>query len=617
MHFFNKHSATDFMTGNLTSTLLDFIKKAIMASSRLIDSNAVILLFLISFSLVSFQDGLLDYPRNDHIGYLKHEIYFQHPAEWCEFSASYSRTRWLGKGDEYLFRPGHMVYLCVENVFFEKKPIVAGTISVVSAGIAAFILFLVCSVVLGSRAGGLLASLCWLIFFPGMDLILWRHISPYMLSLIFGFGGIYYFYSTTNHNAITKHALATILLLLASLFHEITVVALSIFIGVKFFLYITARFKPEHNIKFGKTLISILPALLAITLFTTLNIINFIKYGGSLFGPVDKFLDKGYLDFLLRSSHATAYLMGLSIFALLIPFDVSLAFNQREIIHWAFPAQGIYLFFLWFCTICAIAIMATGAYLLFKARNPHQPHRLVGFSLCFLISGFLGMGFLRGGLRGIDYLQAATYYFSFYAWCWIIVLAFMLRWALDNKKFWPKNRRSFITIGSSLLAIIYIGINFYLVADFTKNEYQPRAVKSLVMNDQTSASSKHKNYSSRFLLRGAGPPSWHAERFPQYPQWVKFKFKPSKKINILSIEAQTSMRLALPKRAPKHFIFQGSNDSSNWTDLIEVKDAGFTSGKNWRTFKFANEKEYSFYRLYILANGGDPSWLTIQQIDLN
>lgn len=50
---------------------------------------------------------------------------------------------------------------------------------------------------------------------------------------------------------------------------------------------------------------------------------------------------------------------------------------------------------------------------------------------------------------------------------------------------------------------------------------------------------------------------------------------------------------------------------------MEVKDAGFTFEKAWRNFPFENDKEYTFYRIYITANGGDPALLTIQQIALN
>ena len=354
---------------------------------------------------------------------------------------------------------------------------VTGTISVVSAGIAAFILFLICSVLLKSRAGGLLASLCWLTFFPGFDLIIWRHISPYMFSLIFGFGGIYYFYGNTTHPPIIRHTIATALFLSASLFNEISFIALVIFIAIKFLLNITNHFKHDHNLELRRTFISILPALLAILTFIVLDILDFMKYGSSFLSPVDKFLNNGYMDFLWRSSSATIHLIALSIFALLFPFDVSIVYDRNEHIAWAFQTEGIYIFFLWFCATCGVAIISTGSYLLFKTKRSLQFHSLVKYSLCFLVSGFLSVGFLRGGMRGLEYFQHGTYYHSFYTWCWVIVLSFLLRYATDNSTPWLKGRKFLTVTGPSLLAAIYIGVNFYLTTDFIKTEYKPRATQ--------------------------------------------------------------------------------------------------------------------------------------------
>lgn len=85
---------------------------------------------------------------------------------------------------------------------------------------------------------------------------------------------------------------------------------------------------------------------------------------------------------------------------------------------------------------------------------------------------------------------------------------------------------------------------------------------------------------------------------------------------MLSIRAQAGKKAFL-ERAPKTFVFQGSHDEKSWTNLLDIKDAGFTSEKVWRTFEFDNNTKYKFYRIYIWTNGGDPSLLTIQQIALN
>ena len=443
---------------------------------RLIESNAIVLLFLVVFSVALFQHALIDYPRKDHRAYLAQKVLFDHPADWCQFSASYSRTRLLQKGDEYLFRPAHMLVLCVEDVFLEEKPLMLGAISVISAGIAAFILFLVCSTFLNSRTGGLLASLCWLAFFPGIELILWRHISPYLFSLILGFGGIYYFYGNTTHNSITKHTIATAILLCASLFHEMVVVALAIFAGIKILSFIINRTGPGHDPGLNTDFYSIFPALATISLFAVLNIIDFKINGHSLIGPDDMFSENGVIPYLWRSTYATVYFIGLSIFALIFPFTTTLAFTGDHLIWVGLPQRAYVILF---CALIGISIISTVIYLLYKTKKPFrfpQP-QLMGYSLCFLISGFLALGFLRGSMRGLSYLLWANYYLSIFTWCWIIILAFLLKLIVDSSASWQKGCRNLIVLLSSLAAVIYLGANFYLTTRFTLTQYKPRAIQ--------------------------------------------------------------------------------------------------------------------------------------------
>ncbi len=446
------------------------------AYSRLIKSNAMVLLFLVTFSVVLFQHALIDYPRKDHNLYLAQKTFFDRPADWCQFSVSYSRTRLLQRGDEYLFRPAHMLFLCVEDVFLEEKPIILGTISVVSTGIAAFILFLICSTLLNSRTGGLLASLCWLAFFPGIELILWRHISPYLFSFILGFGGIYYFYGNTTHNSITKHTIATAILLCATFFHEMVVVALAIFVGIKILLFAIDRIRLNSNFELNKVFYSIFPALAAISLFALLNIIDFKINGHSVIGPQDTFLKDGVVTLIWRSAYATVHFIGLSVLTLAFPFNFTLAFTKDNLMLIGLPENTYVIFF---CALVGGLIISIAAYFLYKLKNSfHSPRpQLVAYSLCFLVSGLLALGILRGGMRGLGYLQWANYYFSIFTWCWIIILSFLLKLTMDNSVSWQKGCRNLIVLLSSLGAIVYIGVNFYLTTHFTKTQYKPRAIQ--------------------------------------------------------------------------------------------------------------------------------------------
>ena len=443
---------------------------------RLVESNAIVLLFLVMFSFVLFQHALIDYPRKDHNIYLAHKANFKNPVEWCQFSASYSRARTLQKGDKYLYRPAHMLFLCVEDVFLEKKPTALGAISVALAGITAFLLFLISSALLDSRTGGLLASLFWLTFYPGIELVLWRHISPYLFSLILGFGGIYYFYSDIKHKLITKNIMATAILLFASLFHEMVVAALSIFVGIKIFLFAIDRMQTKQEYKLNKVFYSVFPSLAAISLFALLNIIDFKINGHSVIGPHDTFLKDGVVSLIWQSAYATTHFIGLSILTLISPFNFTLVFMEDNLMLIGLP-QNAFVIFL--CALIGVLIISITAYYLYKLKNSFISPRpqLVAYSLCFLVSGFIALGILRGGLRGLGYLQWANYYFSIFTWCWIIILSFLLKLALDNSVSWQKGSRNLIMLLSGLVTAFYIGINSYLTIGLTITQYKPRAVQ--------------------------------------------------------------------------------------------------------------------------------------------
>ena len=154
----------------------------------------------------------------------------------------------------------------------------------------------------------------------------------------------------------------------------------------------------------------------------------------------------------------------------------------------------------------------------------------------------------------------------------------------------------------------------HVIIDFSQLNKKPQFIKTYLSPD-ISASSQHQDYSPSYLLGALGP-AWHAEWPLKYPQWVQFSLSSPEVFSMLSIRAQADKK-TFPERAPRTFIFQGSHDEKSWTDLLDVKDAGFTSERVWRTFKFDNNTRYNFYRIYILANGGDTSLLTIQQIALN
>ncbi len=108
---------------------------------------------------------------------------------------------------------------------------------------------------------------------------------------------------------------------------------------------------------------------------------------------------------------------------------------------------------------------------------------------------------------------------------------------------------------------------------------------------------------------------WHAQTPPQYPEWVLVTLDQPRKINHLMIRAQPGSSGEF-KRAPKDFVFQGSKDSTNWKDLLTVKEANYNHSGERQHWSVNNSATFRYYRIYITANNGDADFLTIWQIKL-
>ncbi len=109
---------------------------------------------------------------------------------------------------------------------------------------------------------------------------------------------------------------------------------------------------------------------------------------------------------------------------------------------------------------------------------------------------------------------------------------------------------------------------------------------------------------------------WHAQSPPRYPEWVEVAYSAPVIINHLEMRAQdVSQNGSENKRAPKAFIFQGSNDRLRWKDLLEVRNNAYEQGGQWKGWDVRNKDGFRYYRIFIKA-GGDPNVLTIKQIRL-
>ena len=89
-----------------------------------------------------------------------------------------------------------------------------------------------------------------------------------------------------------------------------------------------------------------------------------------------------------------------------------------------------------------------------------------------------------------------------------------------------------------------------------------------------------------------------------FPKHIVYDFQTPTFIDTYKIMLGTSANTA-PKRAPKTIAFAGSNDGITWTPLDSRPSETGWSASQERTYSFANERAYRYYRISFSANNGD------------
>ena|SRR5438034_86468 len=132
----------------------------------------------------------------------------------------------------------------------------------------------------------------------------------------------------------------------------------------------------------------------------------------------------------------------------------------------------------------------------------------------------------------------------------------------------------------------------------------------------TASSQQAPDQGPQGLFNGMG--IWHAQRPPKYPEWVILKFDMPARRTKLSMEAQPERAPGTGefKRSPKSFVLQGSPDGTTWSDLLKVQNNQYDQGGVWKSWSFRNSNSYLYYRIYIMANDGDPDLLTVAGLKL-
>lgn len=112
-------------------------------------------------------------------------------------------------------------------------------------------------------------------------------------------------------------------------------------------------------------------------------------------------------------------------------------------------------------------------------------------------------------------------------------------------------------------------------------------------------------------LFGSGGRIWHAPWAPGATQSIEIELPSTIQPEAIVITSQDGA----PDRAPRSFTLSASTDGREWSTLLDVRGADFTTTSTQR-WALKAVGSFSLFRYAVTENGGHPSLLTIQRIAL-
>lgn len=97
------------------------------------------------------------------------------------------------------------------------------------------------------------------------------------------------------------------------------------------------------------------------------------------------------------------------------------------------------------------------------------------------------------------------------------------------------------------------------------------------------------------------------------PEWIGYDFGVGKERTVNKYAITTS---SYPASNPISWIFQGSNDLTNWTDLHTLTNQTPFTSKERRVYSFENTTNYRAYRLYITAITTAGNYVMIGELEM-
>jgi hypothetical protein len=151
-------------------------------------STTIVVAVLVAWSFFVYRHGLDSLPRGDQLPFLDERARFPATGAWLLHAISYTRTRILTGDSHLMFRPLHGFVLGVQEVFLPDDALAQGLVSIVLHAAVVLVLYFLVRWV-ADPVVAFLAAIVYATEYPGMEMVLWRHISPYLLApLLLGVG---------------------------------------------------------------------------------------------------------------------------------------------------------------------------------------------------------------------------------------------------------------------------------------------------------------------------------------------------------------------------------------------------------------------------------------------
>lgn len=441
-----------------------------MNSTIRIDRNRhyLVFFFLVLFCFVIYWPGLIALPRSDHSLILDERQFYDNDIDFFINLLSFSRTRHIAPGDVFLFRPGTTGVLAVLDIYLRPNLYLLGALSILWHAIAVFSAYLIFQrLKVGALATySLLAIL--LVQYPGMDMILWRHVSPYIFALVFFSLGLFVLLRTEHRGLKLKDSiLVSSMFFFSMLFHELLVLALP-------FAFLLTVFTPLRKwLGLGhRSIILLMPSVC----YMVVNVADYYLYGAlDVVGPADIRFELKLVDFIS--------VFGIFFYQFLFPFLVEIEHLRSRTIWplnntfgagFLFPGLGLMLLTLFGAIVLGLRNALNHRSGEFSTLQNELRCFLIVIVLSVLVSLFGGLLVGRIALRGMAYLVNSTYNFYFFNFLFVLMTGLIFSifrpWIENNIQEYNHrislyNKSWLDEINSKYLIVIIISSSSFILAD--------------------------------------------------------------------------------------------------------------------------------------------------------